>query len=467
MPSPRKIPRQPTYQTFAPSSAVRHLQRSQMDALPVELLSKIFTSAVHCSHDLYDSITQPITISHVCRHWRHVSLSTTALWTTISLLFPLSTHQLSRTLAWLCRSRNRPLHIHMDFRDPSWNWDEASHHFTWKSMENIMRLLLPHARRWQHVELYTDTWAPIFTFLSYTSHVKSASCLQEIHLARCNAYFAVKGEPFRPTAMALPVPWFSAGLGLPNLRKVSLGGVHVDWAQSGLSGLKELELKYHAQEVMPTLEEFTAIIQACPDLERLAIMGWGPRIDPNMKNHQVISLLHLRKLEFGFVDVDYAIDLFSLFRIPNLSSLTIEDVTSGLEPCEHHDATRLLDRLNVLGAQQHPDKVPLACTPLQCVRTFSLRGVKLGHDAADTITAFLSNFRSLESVLLSNLDACSLRVFCSVVLANKDETYLPCLDRLTLRDIDEAALVDGLAECEGSISSSRHIRIFVDAYVGE
>ncbi|KAF9218932.1 hypothetical protein BS17DRAFT_719047, partial [Gyrodon lividus] len=211
-----------------------------VQSVPVELMSKIFTFASYSPHDIHDAIIQPIAISHVCSHWRQISLSTTSLWTMIFLALPLSSNQLTRTMTWLLRSRNRPLHIHMDFRDPSWNWDETSHSFGWKAMENIMRLLLPQAQRWQCIELLTDTWAPIFTFLSYTARVKSVPLLQNMRLARCNEYFVAKGEPFRPAGLALPIAWFSGGAGLCGLRQLSLSGVHIDWKNSGLRGLKEL-----------------------------------------------------------------------------------------------------------------------------------------------------------------------------------------------------------------------------------
>ncbi|KAG1730419.1 uncharacterized protein EDB91DRAFT_786947 [Suillus paluster] len=238
-------------------NAARHLHgttsTSTIAAIPDELLSAIFHVATHDFHDCYDAIFQATTISHVCQHWRNVSLSTASLWTVIVLTFPTRRNQLFRTIDWLVRSRSRPLHLYMDFRDLAWNWDEASHCFGWKNMENVMRLILPHVHRWQKVELLTDTWAPIFTFLSYTSRIKSAPMLQDVILSRCNAFFAAKGELFRPSAMRQPVSWFGGGSAFHSLRRVSLAGVHVNWTNSGLSGLLELELKYHASEVMPTL----------------------------------------------------------------------------------------------------------------------------------------------------------------------------------------------------------------------
>ncbi|EGN92948.1 hypothetical protein SERLA73DRAFT_98520, partial [Serpula lacrymans var. lacrymans S7.3] len=213
--------------------------RSLIQSLPNEIWSEIFMAASHNSN-IHDSIASPIIISHVCQHWRRISLSTSALWATVLLTHPSENYQLSRTVTWLMRSRRLPLHIHLDFRDPTWNWEEGSHTFGWKNMENVIRLLLPQVSRWETLKLLSDTWAPIYTFLRYTSRVQCAPRLKTIELSRCNAYFAVKGETFRPVSMKEPVSWFSGGKALAGVRRVLLAGVHVDWSHSGLSGLEEL-----------------------------------------------------------------------------------------------------------------------------------------------------------------------------------------------------------------------------------
>ncbi|KAF9245390.1 hypothetical protein BU15DRAFT_41190 [Melanogaster broomeanus] len=417
---------------------------SPIQSVPIELLSEIFTWASHSSDDIHDAISQPITISHTCRHWRQVSLSTTSLWTTIFLALPLSKHQLTRTIAWIFRSRNRPLYIHMDFRDPSWNWDEASHSFGWQAMENIMRLLLPQVPRWQCIELLTDTWAPIFTFLSYTACVKSAPLLRDIRLARCNEYFVAKGEPFRPANLALPIAWFGKGIGLSGLRQLSLSGVHIDWANSGLTGLKELELKYHAQQVMPTLPEFIAIMHANPGLERLSILGWGPKLEPGPETvPQTIQLPQLKELEFGFVDVDYALDLLSMFCVPNLQVLSIEDVASGISASQsQEDCSRLFDYLTAINETDSPH-IPLS------LRSLSLRGIRVEND---TICHFLDHLRSIESLTVVGIGAKTLRALCSALQTCHS------LATLTLKDVDEAAVAVAI-----SVNSfPPGLRIFVD-----
>ncbi|KAG2137975.1 hypothetical protein DEU56DRAFT_345601 [Suillus clintonianus] len=386
---------------------------STIAGFPDELLSAIFHNATHDFHDCYDAIFQATTISHVCQRWRNVSLSTSSLWTVIVLTFPTHRNQIFRTVNWLARSRSRPLHIYMDFRDPAWNWDEASHCFGWKNMENVMRLILPHAHRWQKVELLTDTWAPIFTFLSYSSRLKSTPMLEDVLLSRCNAFFAAKGELFRPAAMRLPISWFGGGSAFHSLRRVSLAGVHVNWTNSGLSGLLELELKYHASEVMPTLHEFCDIISACPELERLSILGWGPQLNVDVAPKQrTLYLPHLRVFAFGFIDVDYAIDLLSLFHFAALKTLSLEDISSSLDPLHPCDASRLLE---YLAAAHHGSCTtsahPFPCTtcgpyPLSVLSALELHGLT---SCEASLRCFLEETMALDHLVLSGLDKTNLQ----------------------------------------------------------
>ncbi|TFK66302.1 hypothetical protein BDN72DRAFT_772168, partial [Pluteus cervinus] len=202
-----------------------------IQGLPNELLSSIFAYATHQHHDPYYTILLPLMVSHVCARWREISLSTGALWTQLILTFPTSEGQLIRTAEWLTRSKAAPLHILLDVRDPGWEWkpdsDESTHLFTGVDMERTLRLILPHVGRWRECELLADTWAPIHSFLSDTSQVESVPMLEFVSLSRCNAFFAERGEVFRPRNLAEPIPLFGGRAN--RLRDVELAGVHVEW----------------------------------------------------------------------------------------------------------------------------------------------------------------------------------------------------------------------------------------------
>ena len=414
--------------------------------MPVEVVANIFDFAAHSSHD---PISQSISVSHVCRQWRQISLSTPSLWTFIHLSLPLSRSQLTRTCAWIIRSRNRPLDIYMDFRDPSWNWDEASHVFGSMAMESIMRFLVPHASRWQSIELLTDTWAPIFLFLTCTVAIETTPLLQSIRLARCNEYFVARDEEFQPAELALPVAWFGSGTSLSHLRHVSLSGVHVDWTQSGLTGLRELELRYHARDVMPTLSEFQRILSANATLERLVILGWGPQMDHRSEKEResdalpTMELPKLEELEFGFVDVGYGIDLLSLFTLPKLRVLSVEDVAFGIQLCERQDCSLLLDHLVEMSATE--SRLPLAS-----LHELSLRSI---HADEVSIQRLFGRLGALTSLCLDRVDATPLLAMSATLAKGCGQ-----LQVLTLKNVGAATAALVLS----TRSFPARLRIFLD-----
>ncbi|THU88343.1 hypothetical protein K435DRAFT_782082 [Dendrothele bispora CBS 962.96] len=341
-----------------------------LQRIPNEILSYIFLFTIQGNEYRDDPFFMPLTISHTCKKWRDVSLSTGALWTDVVITtFDLAV--IRRVHACLSRSGNHPLTILLDFHDNNWNWDENTHPFGAGQMKVLLSLLIPHAARWKSFELRTDTWEPIHTFLSTTStQVTPTPLLQSLTLTRCNEYFVGRGQIFLPVESKQPIPLFG-GMSLQNLRQVSLAGVHVDWTKSSLRNLRKLEFKYHAYEVMPSLQEFVDILSSCPDLDTLSILGWGPRLDgqnrsgnPNLSNLTTPSTTNpivLEKLvtfSFGFVDVQYGLNLLSLFRLPSLKDFHLEDLMASADPdgSGPSDASPILDWLATASAyNSHSD----------------------------------------------------------------------------------------------------------------
>ncbi|KAF7343309.1 F-box domain-containing protein [Mycena venus] len=330
----------------------------EVERLHNELLSTIFMFAVQqYNRETDSSTTSPMTISHICHRWRQVALETGDLWSNIVLTFPPSNQQLSRTQTWLLRSTTYPLEILLDFRDPDWDWDEETHQFRGSDMEAVLRLLVPTASRWRSIELLTDTWAPIFAFLLHTRSISgSLAQLKSLHLARCNAYFARKGQIFEPAALGQYLPLFGGEEGVvQRLREVTLTGVHINWLAPPFSNLTKLELKYQAADVMPTVAELTEILVASPNLEVLAIVGCGPRFvsagpgvsgDPNGPALLgVVRLARLTGFTVGFVDVHDVLQLIALFDLPALCELTLEDVSVSLRHQPPDDVSVLLEWL--------------------------------------------------------------------------------------------------------------------------
>jgi len=352
-------------------------------------------------------------------------------------------------------------------------------------MENVIRLLSPHVSRWRNLELFTDTWSPIFTFLWYLRKVQSAPMLESISLSRCNIYFASRGEVFRPAALKQFIPLLGGGEALKRLRKVVLAGVHVDWSNSGLRDLVELELKYHAIDVMPSLVQFVDILTGCPDLERLSILGWGPRLDTvsTKVQHDVpslhvgnlcgtIRLPRVKHFVLGFLDVEYAIELLSLFCLPVLEGLILEDILTTLDPPEHQDANPILEFLTnshtstCLSAAHSSSCCTTRCYPLSDIRSLELRAVHADHS---TLVRFFQQFISLQRLSITNMDCAVLGVLghdTTIQLTPSGGqdivgSLCPALADIVCSKVDPDALLDSINQSEGmrSILSTRNISL--------
>ena len=428
-----------------------------MERLPTEILSVIFSLIAH------NPTTNPasfVVITHVCSRWRQIALADGRLWSRVVLSYPLSPHHLSYALTWLQRSFNAPIDIFLDLRDPSWNWNEDTHNFRWQEMEPIMRIFLPHAHRWRRFELLTDTWAPIFTFLWYTRHIKLAPLLETISLSRCNLYFAARGQVFQPISLRQHIQFFS-GVALERLTSVSLVGAHINWDQPSLRNLTNLELKFQASDVMPNIQQFTAILEACPDLIHLAIFGWGPTLDvPSPVEGSRLRLSNLKKFSFGFLDTSYSIRLLSLFDFPVLKEFVLEDVGKVVSPLEVEDSTTLLLWLASavgtmsgtsipLGAGSDLTKYGPSTVPLANIRSFELHGIRLVNP--DAVRIFFRRFTSLTRLTLYD-DVNSILGLLGVPVTGSQSLLFPLLQELRCQDMDPEILLNVVTSRAGSDS---------------
>ncbi|KAG6816573.1 hypothetical protein H0H87_004934 [Tephrocybe sp. NHM501043] len=430
-----------------------------LSLLPNELLSEIFLFTKQYAKDRADAISMPIVVSQVSTRWRNVAISTGGLWNIIIITFPTSRQQLSRAITWLKRSRSSPLDIFLDFRDPSWDWDVAEylHTFRWQDMEAILRLLMTHADRWKRFELLTDTWAPIFTFLCYTRRAKSLHTLESLSLHRCNAFFASKGALFAPIEMKQPVPLFG-GRVAENLRRVTLTGVHVDWAASPLRNLTKLKLRYLASDVRPSMDEFTTIMTGCRHLRHLTIIGRGPRIDgtrdtgtlspteagtdnASPKLPSVIELPHVTEFVFGFIDTEYAVRLLARLSFPTIRRLTLEGLVglNPLVPVPHDlEATPVLKRLIT---HDTPSK-ETSRSPIPLCRISSLNLISIKADTS-TFSRFFDDLHELKYLGLHRMKDDAINALAQPVFGSSS-SLPPCATLTTLEchDMNPMTLLD-------------------------
>ncbi|CAK5266864.1 unnamed protein product [Mycena citricolor] len=457
---------------------------SAIDKLPNEILSSVFVFATHAHahHDSYDNdayddhpdetddsqtpthdattstliptASAPTTFSHVCHRWRLVALSTGSLWTKLELTFPTSPAQITRTMTWIQRSRHHSLDITLDLRDEEWDFEsEERHGFSAADMVSVLRLLSPVMRRWRRVEVLTDTWAPMFTFLTYT-HGMGASLpkLESLHLARCNEYFARKGEVFEPAALGEHVALFDAGGILPKLREVQLTGVHINWSHHPFLNLTKLDFKYQAADVMPTIAQFASILATSPALETLSIVGHAPQLLDT--DTEIIKLAHLRNFTFGFVDVSHAIRFLSLLDIPSLRNFSLEDVSSSLREQTAESAATLLQWLagSCEFAPSHLDSAPGSITrtriPFSQVKTLTLHSLNASPVA---FSRFFAACRTTARLRIWDVSGDVL----DVLRQDTDGVLLPDLRSLTARGVDRDSFDRVVGERGISLSRAR------------
>jgi hypothetical protein len=403
-----------------------------MDQIPNELLSDVFSllmSRVDQDPAFVRSLCQ------VCNRWRRVAIATGNLWCRINITLPLSKQQQKWTEIYLAHSNPYPLDIIIDLRDPEWDWNEESHTATGDAVVPIVRLLLQHSSRWRRFEMLTDNWAPIFAFLFYTKAKITAPLLEVLSLSRCNAYLAAQGQNFQPGHLAKPMSLLGGGeSALDSLSTVTLVGVHIDWNYTVLKNLKRLEFKYHSRDVMPTPEQFRCILNSCPGLLNLSIVGWGPRLDDAATYPEgMFYLPALKELTFGFVDVGYAVKLFSLFHIPNLQSLVLEDINPFVTPVNVQNASQLLDWL-AARPRTSPSIPPIR---LSCLVHLELRCIRAEKQA---FSNFLDQLVLLQHLTFFNMLDDTLDCLCSTG-SGKDVYVCPKLTELHCMDVNPHALI--------------------------
>ncbi|KAG1725619.1 uncharacterized protein EDB91DRAFT_1167741 [Suillus paluster] len=377
-----------------------------INVLPVEILSYIFTLATHSTSSTIpefkqryeipvspESVTMPTVLASVHRHWRHIALSTSTLWSSLVM----SLEQVVRRLAaHIARSRNSPVDILIDTRDPEWNFEDDGEECSTQNptsfpyttfIPQILDLLFPQMYRWRSLTILSDTWAPLRVALERLSVPtltmgSGAPRLETLMLMRCNEFLGYL-DTFSPrTHLAFDGIPFAALMGaphhdlatqshpLPKLRNITLVGVHLNWTHFScytlgaalnpslsrvFNGIQSLELSQHCREVRPTFEEFSGILKACPHLRKLVIRVSGPRFDEGVQcSDHPVSLPQLEELHLGYTSVEDAAMLLSHIHAPNLVALSIEDANhiasaddEDSDPLLTYCATGLLDLCDI------------------------------------------------------------------------------------------------------------------------
>jgi len=316
-------------------------QKGTIDSLPVELISEIFSQFINETH--CTRIYAPIILSQVCALWRRIVHGTSNLWTSVLLIFPYTELELERMRTGIRLSQRCPLDIHLDLRDQEWEWDDSAHEIQADDMFQIFDLASRAAERWRSFEILTDNWQPIHAFLALSTKLTSLPSLERLVLYRCNAYFGIPGIDFAPSELGQPIELFGGDANFPKLREVIFGGVHVNWACCGVKNLRELEFKYIAPNVAPTMDEFTRIVRASPNLESFSLISCIPRSD--LPSESLLFLPSLKRFSFGWAKMEDGVRLLGMFQLPAVEELSLLDVLASLHDPDAENSSSVIEAL--------------------------------------------------------------------------------------------------------------------------
>ena len=364
-----------------------------VDTLPDHILTDIFSALTFSSDEL--RLYAPETLSHVSSHWRAVALDASELWNFIVVTFPVAAGQIDRAKAGLSRSKDRAIDLHIDVRDPEWTWesDEDIHQMRSVFMVEIMQWLGSSHPRWRSLTVLTDTWAPMHTFLAYSTMFSSFPRLEELSLNRCNAF---AGLPDAPDPIpSNPVELFGGNANLPKLRHVTLAGTHVDYSCTGFKNLLSLDLRHQAHKVSPTIQQLCHLLHACPGLRSLSIIALNPPPDGEGGGHTV-SLPRLTDLTLGWWFVEDAVKLLDALKLPAVENLVLEDIAPTLLQNDHvvHDSTAILEALVKMGNRPFVPATPSSLP--SHLRRLTINGLLLDPATFSRFMPFLVNLEELE-----------------------------------------------------------------------
>jgi len=373
-----------------PASQQTTRQEPKVNSLPTNILADIFSILTFSSDEsrLYD----PNSLSHVSSHWREVALSVSSLWTFIVVTFPFASGQIDRATASLSRSKDRPIDVHIDVRDPEWTWDSDEDQDQMRlAVVEIMECIKQSHLRWRSLTVLTDTWAPMHAFLAYSSMFSSLPKLEQLSLNRCNAFAGLPDAP--DPVPSDSVELFGGNAHLPKLRHVVLAGTHVDYLCTGFEGLLSLDLRHQPRKVSPTIRQLRQLLHASPGLKSLSLVALNPNPEePEQDDGHAVSLAHLTDLTLGWWFVEEAIGLLEVVQLPVVENLVLEDIAPTLlrQDFVSRDSTPILGTLTKMINPTSPSSFP------SHLRRLTISGALLDPTAFSQFIPGLVNLEELE-----------------------------------------------------------------------
>ncbi|KAH9942884.1 hypothetical protein B0H21DRAFT_506571 [Amylocystis lapponica] len=412
--------------------------------------------------DIGDPPAFELLVSHVCCRWRAIALQTPALWANITFAAEDEGNDYALAREYLERSKTVPISISVDFTVDD-DDSELILNMGVETIKTIMECIIPHLSHWRSFEAMVSVYDLMNAILVKLGDCDGAPLLEVLELYHHHEDEDDDYDRFRPECFK-EQPFVLFGGDVPRLTHVALWGVHLDWTRSRfLSGLTDLELAYHAENVRPSYADFARILRTSPELTTLSICTSGPAGGPvewfeslqKADGNEVemptsssavvtttLTLDSVKELVLAYHEYEYIMPLLDRLALPNLTSLALD-----MDQSDFTEFLRALARpAPTTGKPLLSGLTSLKVTGMLCNR---LRVIAEVYAAAPNLTSLNLDFNFLDHrwyQLLLNLETTFLLEPDEDMLLDDirpippEKMYLPRLETLTTSGLDGALM---------------------------
>jgi hypothetical protein len=287
-------------------------------------------------------------VTRICKRWREVAVEIPTLWSNIVFQDPFN---LEKAEEYVRRAKGAPLDISIDCtveedemlddEGEQLNEETMAERPEYLALVDILKLLRSHLEQWKSFELAVSHYLLMQHALKVLATCPNALALESLAL-----YHYEESEE----SDHFPIPGMKGqdfvlfGNNVPKLKEVALWGVHLNWERTTfLSGLRDIELAYHALDVRPSYRDFLRILKSSPELHTLTLCQSGPagmpvewlesmrqgadgQVLPDTTSDALLSISvpSIENLVLAFLPPDYVLALLDRIHIPNVTSLALD-----------------------------------------------------------------------------------------------------------------------------------------------
>ncbi|KAI0354955.1 hypothetical protein OH77DRAFT_1425564 [Trametes cingulata] len=357
-----------------------------------------------------------VLVSHVCARWRAIAVDNPLLWSHVRFV---GNPPYERAATYLARAKGAPLAITIDRTVDDDDDFSVSEEGSYEPEDNdpdleviggIMDLILPHVAHWQALQIMVSFYPHMHRALEALGAAGPAPMLEVLqlyHYEDTDEHLTFKHPELRVQ------PFRLFGGVAPRLTHVAFWGVHVNWDKESapfLTGLRDLELAYHARDVRPSFADFARILRSSPDLRTLTLClscpagtpaDWpssgmpettsqsdSAAMDVDIDSTAPLVLPKLTDLVLAYLEPGYLLSLLPRLALPALTSLALD--------LEEDDYSEFLAYLT------SPRSLPQPSTASSSSSRLALRGPGV---AGTPTRSLLANLTSLKIASLPASEA--------------------------------------------------------------